>query len=232
MDYSAYVTYLAEMMVVSPTDPNFTTILPAIIDYAEQRIYRELDLLATYQRDASSTCTAGARAFSLPEAFIAIDAVNIITPAGYTTSDGTRNPAIAVARTYIDFVYASTSLSGVPQVFSRLDDGTLVFGPTPDAAYYVELVGTLRPTPISEGNPNTWLADNLPDVFLAASMVFSSGYQKNFGSQADDPKMSASWESQYQELRDSAMVEEFRRKIEGSAWTSKLAPVAAAPQRN
>ena len=51
-------------------------------------------------------------------------------------------------------------------------------------------------------------------------MVFASGYQKNFGSQSDDPKMAMSWEDQYQKLMASANAEELRKKWAGPGWTS------------
>ena len=59
--YTTYTAALAELMVTSDADANFTGILPSIIDYAEQRIYRELDLPYTNTTDSSATVTAGQR---------------------------------------------------------------------------------------------------------------------------------------------------------------------------
>jgi hypothetical protein len=55
---------------------------------------------------------------------------------------------------------------------------------------------------------------------MAASMVFASGYMRNFGSQADDPRMSQSWESQYQLLKASAQTEQARQRFESWGWSS------------
>ena len=60
LTYTTYQTQVSEMAVVSQTDPNFVAILPAMIDYAELRIYRDLDLLA-----ASPAAAAGVRLESL-----------------------------------------------------------------------------------------------------------------------------------------------------------------------
>ena len=44
---ASYVTQIAEMAVVPATDANYVAILPAMITYAENRIYRDLDFLVT-----------------------------------------------------------------------------------------------------------------------------------------------------------------------------------------
>ena len=44
-NYSQFVVNLANMLVIPATDPNYLQALPSIIDDAENRIYRELDLL-------------------------------------------------------------------------------------------------------------------------------------------------------------------------------------------
>ena len=39
----SYIQQMAEMAVVDQTDTNFLAILPAMITYAENRMYRDLD---------------------------------------------------------------------------------------------------------------------------------------------------------------------------------------------
>lgn len=233
LTYQTYVSALTTMMVTSSTNQAFVAILPDIIDYAEQRCYRELDLLATVTTDASKQLSAGSRSFILPTAsatFVTVQDVNVVTPAGYTPDAGQRNPLMAVSKEFLDSVYNSSSGSGVPLYFAMLNSTTIIVGPWPDQAYTVEIVGTIRPAPLSVSNTSTFLSTYLPDLFLAASMVFASGYQKNFGSQSDDPKMAMSWEDQYQKLMASANAEELRKKWAGPGWTS-LSAVAAQPVR-
>ena len=64
-----------------------------------------------------------------------------------------------------------------------------------------------------------------------ASMIYISAYQRNFGRQADDPAMAQSYESQYQGLKTSALLEENRKKFEAAAWTSYSPAPAASPTR-
>ena len=47
LTYSSYVTQIAQMAVVEPTDVNFQAILPMMLDYANLRICRDLDLIST-----------------------------------------------------------------------------------------------------------------------------------------------------------------------------------------
>lgn len=118
----------------------------------------------------------------------------------------------------------------MPTSYAMISQSEIIVGPWPDAGYIVEVIGTQRPTPLSATNTTTFLSTNLPDLFIAASMVFASGYQKNFGAQADDPKMGASWENQYQLLKASANVEEFRKKLQATGWSSQM-PSPLTPPR-
>jgi len=43
----SYINQIATMAVVEPTDTAFLTILPSMITYAENRMYRDLDFLFT-----------------------------------------------------------------------------------------------------------------------------------------------------------------------------------------
>jgi hypothetical protein len=93
-------------------------------------------------------------------------------------------------------------------------------------------VGTTRPTPLSAANPVTFLSANLPDLLLAASMVFMAGYEKSFGAQSDDPQLAQSWETQYGKLFASANTEEARKRFAGSAWSSQPQSAEAQPARS
>jgi hypothetical protein len=103
-------------------------------------------------------------------------------------------------------------------------------GPWPDQAYVVEVIGTFTPEPMSSTNPTTFLTIFLPDLLVAAAMVFMSGFQRDFGSQSDNPAQSQSWENQYSVLFKSAMLLELRKKFAGVGWTS-LSSIPVVPNR-
>lgn len=219
LTYSQYVSDLQTLLATNAGDANFTEILPSIIDYAEQRIYRELNLLSTVTRNSTQNATANTRDFTLPDSpgrFVTVTGVNVITPVGQSANNGTRNPLTATSRAYIDTVWptkTAASATTIPTHYAMITDQELIFGPSPGASFTVEVIGTIRPTPLSASNTSTFLSNYLPDLFLAASMVFATGYSKNFGAQASDPKMGQSWEQQYQILFASANAEEMRKKF-------------------
>ena len=222
LNYATYVTALQQLGAYAPNDGVFISYIPNIIDYAEQRIYRELQLLDTVVRDTSATCTANSRNFTLPQTggrFVAVAQINVVTPVSATVANGTRNTVVGVSLPVIDFTWPSNtapSATTVPSTFAMITDQTVAFGPAPGDAFQVEVVGTIRPTPLSRDNATTYLSLYLPDLFLAASMIALTGYQKNFGAQSDTPAQAGSWEHQYQTLMQSANTEETRKKFTGT----------------
>ncbi len=217
LTFTTYTQQLANLMVVPTTDTNFLTFLPGCIDYSEQRIYRDLDLLNTRVVDSTGSLMASQRQFTLPTAqgtFIVVEAINVISQAV------TKTPLTPVTKEFLDTVYANETVNtGVPQYFAPISDTLFLVGPAPDAAYTAEVIGTVRPTPLSSSNTTTFLTAYCPDLLVAASMVFAFGYQRDFGAMSDDPKAGTSWEAQYQSLATSARQEQLRARHEGAAWT-------------
>lgn len=232
--YTTYIAAVATEAVQATTDPSFIAIMPTIIDQAEQRCYREMDLLSTVVRDSSAMLTANSRNFTLPQGqgrFVTTQGFNIYTPEGSTT---TRNPVVMVTRDYIDWVWpteTAESATTVPQVAAMITDQDVIFGPPPAANFTVEVIGTIRPAPLSASNTETFLSLYLPDLFFNASMVAMSAYMRNFGAQSDDPKMAMSWEALYQTAKQSALIEELRKKWQSVAWTSLSPSPLATPPR-
>lgn len=235
LNYSQWVTAVSELTNIPSGNADFQAILPDAIDYAEQRIYRELNLLSTVVQDASQSLTPGSRNFTLPTSqgvFVVVNGINAITPAGSTPASGTRNPLTPTSRDALDLIWPSVSGSGLPTGFAMLTQTAIVVGPWPDQAYTLEVIGTQRPTPLSSTNTQTFLSVNLPDLFLAASMIFMAGYLQNYGQQSDNPAMAQSWEAQYGKLLVSANSEEMRKRFMGSAWSSYTQSAEAQPARN
>jgi hypothetical protein len=242
-DYSTYVTTLANMTEYDEADTNFVQILPSVINYAENRIYREADFISTVIRDTGAL-TANSRNFTLPNnigQFNVVRQLNLITPANTLPADGTRNPMTAVSTEVMDMLWpndTAPTTPSIPTMFAMLTQNNVesqttdvLVGPAPDDTYNVEVIGTVNPTPLSADNPTTYLTLFLWDLFLAASMVFMTGFQRNFGSQADDPKMAQSWENTYQTLFRSADLVDSRQRFAAASWTSAQPENFASSQR-
>lgn len=232
--YAQFVINLANLLVIPADDANYLTVIPNIIDDAEQRIYRELDILNTVVRDASGALTANSRNFTLPQGggrFVVTDSMNVFTPVGTTTN---RKQLVPVSREFLDAIWgndAAASSPSVPDYYAMITDQTIIVGPPPDAGYTMEIVGTIRPTPLSSSNPQTYLTLYLPDLFFCEALIFGYGYLKNFGAGGDDPQGSVTWNSHYKDLWQSANAEEQRKRYASQAWTSKSpAPLATPPR--
>ncbi len=236
MSYS-YQTWLdaySNELVIPETDPNFLQIIPSAIDYAEQKMYRELDLLTTVVRDSSGTLAANSRNFTLPQSlgrFVVTNGINVYTPVATTI---TRNQLVPISRDFMDVAWpseAAPTTPSVPQNYAMITDQSIIVGPAPDAPYIAEVIGTIRPTPLSPTNTTTYLTLYLPDLWFAATMIFGTGYKQNWGAQSDDPGSAVSWQSQYDKLFASANVEEQRKRYAAGAWGSMSPTPIATPSR-
>ncbi len=241
--YSNLLADVSSTIVVDPTNAPFLAIFPQWINYAEDRIYRELDMLVANIRDSSSSTVANSRNFNLPTSigtFLILDAINIITPASTAPDSGTRNRLTPVSLDVLDWTYPSTTGSGVPSMFAYYSQNTdlspaqtqVMFGPWPDATYRVEVVGKIQPAPLSATNTTTYLTANLYDLMFAATMVAATSWQMNFSAAgADNPQQATTWEATYKTLAGSAQVYEARKRFGGVSWTSKMLEPMAQSQR-
>ena len=239
--YSSFVSEIATLTVISSTvlvngDTNFQGIMPAVIDYSEGRLYRDLDLPAVRVTDTSVTCSSGVRTIALSTTqgtLLVLQTLNLLTSAGTTSSFATRVPLTPVSQAVIDTIYPSAASSncGQPEYFCRVSDTEIAFGPTPDQPYGTEVIATTRPPPLSATNSTTWLSANVPELMIAAGMIFASAHMRNFGAQADDPQMPGSWETQYSNLLKSMNVDSLRMKFQSQAWTSEIPSPIATPPR-
>jgi hypothetical protein len=208
--YTSYVTALAKALVVSETDTDFVALLSTIIDNAEQRIYRELDLVST-SVVVAGTMTANDHYLTLPTTgghIVVVDGVAIIV-------SNERLNMLPVTKDVIDYVFPSnvpTVPYLVPKLYMRIDDTRLYIGPVPNTNYTCEVTGTIRPLPLSSGNGSTFLTLYLSDLFFAASMSTANAVLlKNYGANSEDPQQAMSWEADYQTRLASAKTEELRK---------------------
>jgi hypothetical protein len=221
---------LALLSQFNASDPNFQANLPTAIDYATDRITRELNLINTTTSNSTLQCTPTTRVVSLASlnpVFNVLEDINLLTPSGVTNPDiAQRVPLTIQSRAFMNAVYgvapAQGGVVGPPQDFAMVTDQSIQVGPYPDATYNLEIVGTVRPSPLSGTTSTNWLSLYLPDLYMAAAMIQMSGFKMNFGSQSDDPKMAQSWETQYVTLRDSAATEDSMRKYYATGWASQL----------
>lgn len=231
VDYTTYVSQLETMIAMDATDVDFPTIIPAIINYAEMRIYRELDLIATVFRDTSVVLTPSNQNAALPNSFVTVQGINILTPVGGNPASAARTPLIPTSKEVIYALWGDPTVTAQPTMYAMVDQWNALIAPSPDLGYTIESYGTQRPAPLSASNTTTFLTTYLYDLFFAASMIFVSGYMRNFSSSGSDPQMPVNWEQQYEKLFASANVEELRKKSWSDSWTAFSPTPLAQPPR-
>jgi hypothetical protein len=240
MTYTEYVAALQFLAVMQDDNGQalLNEILPQVISYAELRMYRDpdLDFLATRTTDTTQITTRGIRSVPIPPQMVVVEGVTLLLPANTRPNAALGVPAnmervslLRVDRDFLDVTWPVESLVQTPvpfetyfAIFSQQETAegddpvpvpsSFLIGPTPDDAYYAEVTGTFRPSPLSDANSQTFISINLPDLMLSASMVFVAGFQKSYGQQSDDPRLAMSWEQIYREQKGSAAVEEARKK--------------------
>ena len=249
LTYNGYVTQIATMAVVNTTTTAgvvvgvvdaFNAIIPQMLNYAELRLQRDLDLLPT-QTTESYVLTSGNNELTIStDDFVTIQTILL--------DDGTGNvPLLPTTKEFLQNVYGSSSNTGVPSYYAMYGgdratggntDNNIILGPWPDSNYTVTLTGTIRAptlytfaTTQDASTETTFISTYLPDLLIMASMIYISAFQRNFGRESDDPAMAQSYESQYQALLKGATIEEFRKKFQASAWSSMSPSPVATPSR-
>lgn len=249
--YNDYVTQIGVLAVlntqtiggvVQGVDAYFNSLIPQMINYAELRIQRDLGLSQSVVVDSTDyALTMGSNQLVLPvNAFQSIQTMLYI--------NGTQS--IQVLPTSKDFlinVYGDTSVTG-PPVYYAVVGGDLattgatsqiiLFGPTPDQSYGLEITGPTWFVSLNAYNTSpaaatttTFISAYLPDLMLMASMIYLSGFQRNFSATGSDPNMAVNYEQQYKALLAGAQVQDAQRKFAAAGWTSMAPAPAASPGR-
>ncbi len=191
------------------TDTDWATYLPALIEQAELRCYRDVDFLCVRAK-VGAVLTPGLATFATPTDWVFGQGVRLTDE---------NLPLDRRDDTFLD-EYGGV---GRPRYWSEPVAGTLRVAPVPTIPFAAEITYHARPAALTAANPSTWLSLNAPDLLFHACMVVATGYIRNFGAQADDPKMAVSWEAQYQVTLTGVRREESRRKGD-NAFDSSAAP--------
>jgi len=221
MNYSQWVTTicgLLEYQVVNaasatPTGTVFDNEIPAAVDYTENRLQRDLDFLRTTTTDTTGAMVANNRRLTLPTDVGTFVVVEEIIP---VVSGVNQQPLEPVSRPFLDFAWPSNTSPGaniVPVQWCPDDQEHVLVGPAPDQNYSFTVVGTVRFPQLSSTNVTNWLTLNVPDLYVAASMIFYGLYQRDFAGIAGSQGLHTSWEAQYEKLLQSAQVEEARKRF-------------------
>ena len=228
MKYNEVLDAWRNLLVTPSTEIDFIKLVPRAIEATELKIYRDMDFLYTIKSE-TAPLTASNRNITLPTDIIIMRSANVVTPYSQSAPDsGTRNPLTRVTNEWMDMVYPSASVTGIPQYYAMLTDTQCLVAPAPDQTYTMEFVGTYRPAPLSATNSTNFLTTNMPDLYIASGMIFWSAYYQNYGAASDDPQQAVNWVSVYAKTLAGINIEAMRQKAASVSWT----PYQPTPQAN
>jgi hypothetical protein len=177
-------TYLANNTTVSST-----TQINLLITQAEQRIYNSVQF-PSIRKNQYSVITANNKYISLPTDFLAVYSLALVTGVtGANLDTGTYEYLLNKDANFIRQAYPTPNSTGEPKYYALFgptivssaitNELSLILGPTPDAAYYVELHYYYYPESITTASSGqTWLGDNFDSVLLYGSLVEAYTYMK------------------------------------------------------
>ena len=169
------------------TESNFVAEIPVFVQQAEQRIYNTVQF-PSIRKNQYSSITANNKYISLPTDFLAVYSLALVT--GVTSANldtGTYEYLLNKDANFIRQAYPAPNDTGEPKYYALFgptivnsaitNELSLILGPTPDAAYYVELHYYYYPESIVTAS-TTWLGDNFDTVLLYGSLVEAYTYMK------------------------------------------------------
>ena len=184
-----YTTLVDEIQ--NYTENQFTTaVVNTFITQAEQRIYNTVQLPAL-RKNVTGTLTTGNKYLATPSDWLSTFSLAVINA---------DNEYLYLLNKDVNFIRQSfpdtdAAFYGEPEYYAVFDNNTFILGPTPDAAYSVELHYFYYPTSIVTAG-TSWLGDNFSSALLYGSLLEAYTYMKGEQDVIN----------QYQKRYDEAMI--------------------------
>ena len=175
-------------------DPDFVSQIPLFIRQAEERIFNTVQF-PSLRRNVTGNTSSNNKYLACPTDFLSAYSMAVIDQTG--RYEFLLNKDV----NFIRQAYPNPTSTGIPKYYalfgpSFADSAELSFilGPTPNAAYSVELHYFFYPPSITETPSGTsWLGDNFDPVLLYGALVEANTFMKG---EAD---MTALYEAKYKE---------------------------------
>jgi len=190
MNYATLTTLIQQYC--ESTETSFVANIPTFVQLAEERIYNAVQIPAI-RRNQTGTLSANNKYLTLPSDWLATFSLAVIDPV--------TNAQEFLLDKDVNFIrqsYPDPDDTGVPKYYAIFDDNTFILGPTPDAAYQVEMHYYAYPESIVTAG-TSWLGDNYENVLLYGTLREAYLYLKG---EAD---MMQYYEQKYQEAVQQLM---------------------------
>ena len=185
MNYSELSTAIQDY--TENYESSFVSNISTFVKQAEQRIYNSVQF-PSLRKNQYSVVTANNKYVSLPNDFLAVYSLALVTGVTNANLDtGTYEYLLNKDANFIRQAYPTPNSTGEPQYYALFgptilnsaitNELSLILGPTPAAAYYMELHYYYYPESIVTAS-TTWLGDNFDSVLLYGSLVEGYTFMK------------------------------------------------------
>ena len=228
MNYTALTNAICDYTQNFESD--FVANIPVFVQQAEQRIYNTVQF-PSLRKNVTGSTSSGNKYLSCPNDFLSVYSMAVIDASGnyeYLLNKDVNfirqaypnpNTDKAIPKYYALFgpTVAGATIS---------DELSFILGPTPDAAYSVELHYYYYPESITvAADGQTWLGDNFETVLLYGSLVEAYTFMKG------EQDLMAVYDGKYKEAL--ALASRLGNGLERSdAYRSGQARLMPLPQNN
>jgi len=166
MNYTELKTNIEDICENSFTDAQ----LAMFTQQAEQKIYNTVQIPAL-RKNVTGNLTSSNKYLSTPSDFLYSYSLAVI--------DGSGNYSYLLNKdvNFIREAYPGPTATGLPKHYAYFDDNTFILGPTPDAAYGMELHYGYYPESIVTAG-TTWLGDEFDSALLNGALIEAIRFMK------------------------------------------------------
>ena len=179
------------------------TILNGIIEDAEFRIFRDVDS-DNNRRYATANLVVNTRFIQTPDNALIVRSAQIVDSDG--TSSANNRDFLQWRDTSFMSEFNNLETTGIPKYYSWWDKNHLVFAPTPDATYTIQLNYILKDAGLSSTNTTTYLSLNFPNGLLYACLVEAYGFLKG------PQDLLQLYEQKYKQVVEGFSIEQMGRR--------------------
>jgi hypothetical protein len=186
-------------------EQTFVDNIPNFVRVCEEIVYRAV-LIPELRKNVTGSLTSGNKYLARPSDFLSVFSLAVVDASGNYTYllDKDVN--------FIREAYPSAATTALPKYYALFDGdsgtsptGNLILGPTPNAAYTVELHYYFDPPSIVESG-TSWLGDNAESVLLYGSLVQAYIFMKG------DADLMNGYKAQYDDALQKLGVIDARSK--------------------
>ena len=200
-----YSELLQQIKDYTEVDSNVltSTILNGIIENAEFRIMRDVDSDQN-KRYATAPLISGQRFINTPPNSLIVRSAQIVDSDG--VGQANNRDFLEYRDTSFMSEYNSAESTGVPKYYGMWDNDTLVFAPTPNAGYTIQLNYILKNPGLSSTNTTTYISTNFPNGLLYACLVEAYGFLKG------PNDLLQLYEGKYKQVLEGFSIEQMGRR--------------------